>query len=70
MRWITWDVRPWFCGDEVSGIVIATEDVTARVEAQNALHEGRNGPIRSFGWPTSALWIMTTAPGKCTGRRS
>lgn len=38
-QWITWDVRPWFCGDEVSGIVIATEDVTARVEAKNALHE-------------------------------
>ncbi len=38
-QWMTWDVRPWFCGDEVSGIVIATEDVTARVEAKNALHE-------------------------------
>lgn len=38
-QWITWDVRPWFGGDEVSGIVIATEDVTARVEAKNALHE-------------------------------
>lgn len=38
-QWITWDVRPWHSGDEVGGIVIATEDVTARVEAQNALHE-------------------------------
>ena len=38
-QWITWNVRPWFCGDEVSGIVIATEDVTSRVEAKNALHE-------------------------------
>jgi PAS domain S-box-containing protein len=38
-QWITWDVRPWYGGDEVGGIVIATEDVTARVEAQNALHE-------------------------------
>lgn len=38
-QWITWDVRPWFFADEVSGIVIATEDVTARVEAKNALHE-------------------------------
>ena len=38
-QWITWDVRPWFCGDDVSGIVIATEDVTARVEAKHALHE-------------------------------
>ncbi|MFZ1803742.1 MAG: PAS domain S-box protein [Nitrospira sp.] len=38
-QWMTWDVRPWYSGDEVGGIVIATEDVTARVEAQNALHE-------------------------------
>ena len=39
MQWITWDVHPWYSGDAVGGIVIATEDVTARVEAQNALHE-------------------------------
>jgi PAS domain S-box-containing protein len=38
-QWMTWDVRPWYSGDKVGGIVIATEDVTARVEAQNALHE-------------------------------
>ncbi|MDF0676083.1 MAG: PAS domain S-box protein [Nitrospira sp.] len=38
-QWITWDVRPWFCGGEVGGIVIATEDVTARVEAKSALYE-------------------------------
>ncbi|NGZ60592.1 MAG: hypothetical protein CV081_08840 [Nitrospira sp. LK265] len=38
-QWITWDVRPWFSGGEVGGIVIATEDVTARVEAKNALYE-------------------------------
>ncbi len=46
-QWITWDVRPWYSGDEVGGIVIATEDVTARVEAQNALHEreGRSDQV-------------------------
>lgn len=38
-QWITWDVRPWFCGGQVGGIVIATEDVTARVEAKHALYE-------------------------------
>ena len=39
MQWITWDVRPWFGDDGVGGIVIATEDVTVRVEAKHALHE-------------------------------
>jgi PAS domain S-box-containing protein len=38
-QWITWDVRPWYGGEEIGGIVIATEDVTARVEAKHALHE-------------------------------
>lgn len=38
-QWITWNVRPWFRGDHVGGIVIVTEDVTARVEAKNTLHE-------------------------------
>ena len=39
VQWITWNVRPWFSGGKVGGIVIATEDVTARVEAKRALHE-------------------------------
>ncbi|NJN69909.1 MAG: PAS domain S-box protein [Nitrospira sp.] len=39
VQWITWNVRPWYSGDAVGGIVIATEDVTARVEAKRALHE-------------------------------
>ena len=39
IQWITWNVRPWYSGSEVGGIVIVTEDVTARVEVQRALHE-------------------------------
>ena len=39
VQWVSWDVRPWYSGEQVGGIVIATEDVTARVEAKNALHE-------------------------------
>ena len=38
-QWITWDVRPWYRGDQVGGIIISTEDVTARVKAKKALHE-------------------------------
>ena len=39
VQWVTWNVRPWYSGGKVGGIVIATEDVTARVEANRALHE-------------------------------
>ncbi|MBL8074671.1 MAG: PAS domain S-box protein [Nitrospira sp.] len=46
-QWISWDVRPWYRGDRVGGIIIATEDVTARVEARKALHEreGRSDQV-------------------------
>lgn len=39
VQWITWNVRPWHSGGKVGGIVIVTEDVSARVEATRALHE-------------------------------
>ncbi len=39
VQWVSWDVRPWYSGEQVGGIVVATEDVTARVEAKNTLHE-------------------------------
>ncbi len=39
VQWITWNVRPWYSGDEVGGIVIATEDVSVRVKAKRTLHE-------------------------------
>jgi PAS domain S-box-containing protein len=39
VQWATWDVHPWYRDGEIGGIVIATEDVTARVAAKNALHE-------------------------------
>jgi len=39
VQWVTWHVRPWYSGEEIGGIVIATEDVTERVEAKNVLHE-------------------------------
>ncbi|MDR4471024.1 MAG: PAS domain S-box protein, partial [Nitrospira sp.] len=39
IQWITWNVRPWYSGGKVGGLVIATEDVTARVQAKRTLHE-------------------------------
>ena len=42
IQWISWNVRPWYSGDTVGGIVIATEDVTARVEAKRALRESED----------------------------
>ncbi|WP_051243136.1 PAS domain S-box protein [Azohydromonas australica] len=40
VRWQRWVVQPWHRGDgSVGGILILTEDVSARVQAEQALHE-------------------------------
>ena len=40
--WIRWDVLPWRrAGGEIGGILIFSEDITARKLAENALRESR-----------------------------
>ncbi len=40
VQWLRWEVHPWYQVDgEIGGIIIFTEDITARTEAQLALAE-------------------------------
>jgi PAS domain S-box-containing protein len=40
MQWVRWEVRPWFGEDgKIGGILIALEDITARVMAKEALRK-------------------------------
>ena len=38
-RWVSWEVGPWHRDGEIGGIVIFADDVTARVEAEEAVRE-------------------------------
>jgi PAS domain S-box-containing protein len=43
VQWVSWEVRPWYDGDKtVGGIIIASEDVTADVQARRALEDARS----------------------------
>jgi len=40
VRWLRWEVRPWsFETGGIGGIVVVSEDITARIEAEHALAE-------------------------------
>lgn len=42
VQWLRWEVRPWFDGSgAVGGIVVFTEDITSRMEAEQALATSR-----------------------------
>ncbi len=40
VQWVHWEVRPWFAGDgSIGGIVITSEDITARKKAEESLQQ-------------------------------
>jgi PAS domain S-box-containing protein len=65
-QWIRWEVRPWYDqAGEIGGALIAAEDVTARVRAQQALTEQRRVLKSVTDTATVALFIMDQQ-GQCT----
>jgi PAS domain S-box-containing protein len=62
-QWLKWEVRPWYRGGELGGILIATEDVTDREQAKNALRE-REALSRAFLENSATIAWMKDEEGR------
>ena len=59
IQWIKWELRPWWISHgEIGGIVIATEDVTDRVLARQALQESRSDLTRAQAVGQIGSWRL------------
>jgi PAS domain S-box-containing protein len=60
-QWVKWDILPWRTFDgEVGGIIIATEDITARKQDEVRLRESRAKLQAAFASMTEAVFIADT----------
>ncbi|MGO9545786.1 MAG: PAS domain S-box protein [Rhodomicrobium sp.] len=58
-QWLRWEVRPWReANGAIGGIVIFTEDVTQRVEAERALRESRRDLDRAQAVARTGSWRL------------
>lgn len=59
LRWVRWEVRPWHQADgSVGGIVILSDDVTARVEMVRELRESRQDLARAQSIGRIGSWRL------------
>jgi len=66
-QWLRWEVRPWRAANgNIGGIVIFTEDVTARVEAERALRESREDLNRAQAVARTGSWRLDLNSNKLT----
>jgi PAS domain S-box-containing protein len=58
-QWLRWEVRPWHdATGAIGGILIFADDITARVESEQALRESRNDLNRAQAVARTGSWRM------------
>ena len=64
-QWSRWEVRPWRTADGViGGIIVTTEDITARVVAERALKESQAELKRAQGIGRIGSWKVNLRTGE------
>ena len=67
LLWLRWEVRPWRSANGIiGGILIFTEDVTARVEMERSLRESREGLDRAQAVARTGSWRLDVNSNKLT----
>lgn len=67
VHWMRWEVRPWRAPNgAIGGIVIFTEDVTARVEAERALRQSRQALDRAQAVARTGSWRLNVDRNELT----
>ena len=65
IQWRRWEVRPWHdATGAIGGIVIFADDITARVEGEQALRESQNDLNRAQAVARTGSWRMDVARNK------
>ena len=66
LQWLRWEVRPWRRSDgQVGGIIIFTEDITARKQVELALRESEERFAKAFQASPNPIGITEVATGRC-----
>ena len=67
VTWIRWEVRPWIdTSGAIGGIVIFSEDITERMQAEAALAESRARLRLALECGRVGIWNWEVGPGRLT----
>lgn len=65
VQWLRWEVRPWFDAEGgVGGVIMFTEDITDRRQAEDALLQAQSRLKMALGSGRAGTWIWDMETGR------